>query len=147
MRETEGVMTLTMRLAKLQLQYWREKLEALDLYPGQPQLLLALKAHEHVSQKELAQAMEITPATLTVMLRRMDAKELVSRESDAQDMRITRLCLTEKGREKAAQIEEMLKQANEMFMALFSPAEIDTVCLMMQRMCEHLDGLMQAENE
>ena len=67
-------MTLIMRLAKLQFQYMRLQMDRLDLYPGQPQLLLALKAHEHVSQRELARVLEITPATLTVMLRRMDGK-------------------------------------------------------------------------
>lgn len=147
MGEEEGVMTLTMRLARAQFQYWREKLEKLDLYPGQPQLLLALKHHEHVSQKELAKAMEITPATLTVMLRRMDGKQLVSRESDVQDLRITRLCLTEKGRKKADEIEEMIAQSNDMFGELFSKEEIETVCSMMRRVCAHLDGLMQEEKE
>ena len=141
MWEEDGVMTLTMRLAKAQYQYWREKLEKLDLYPGQPQLLLALKAHEHVSQKELAQTMDITPATLTVMLKRMDGKQLVSRVSDAQDQRITRLCLTEKGREKVAEIEQMFAQANEMFKALFSSEEIETVCSMMNKMCGKLEEI------
>ena len=145
MWEEDGLMTLTMRLAKVQHQYWREKLETLDLYPGQPQLLLALKAHEHVSQKELARAMDVTPATLTVMLRRMDAKQLVSRVSDEQDQRITRLCLTEKGREKVAEIEQMFAQANEMFKAMFSAEEIETVRSMMNRMCDRLEERMRPE--
>lgn len=145
MWEEEGVMTLTMRLARAQFQYWREKLEKLDLYPGQPQLLLALKHHEHASQKELAKAMEITSATLTVMLRRMESKQLVSRESDPQDLRIMRLCLTEKGREKVDAIERLIAQSNDMFSELFSKEEIETVCLMMHKVCTHLEALMQEE--
>lgn len=143
--EMEGVMTMIMRLARLQFQYMRSQLEQLDLYPGQPQLLLALKARENVSQRELAQAMEVTPATLTVMLRRMDAKHLVSRASDPQDMRVTRLRLTESGREKVREIETVITQANAVLDGLFTPEELRAVSGMMQRVCAQL-GIMTQEH-
>lgn len=134
-------MTMIMRLARLQFQYMHAQLERLDLYPGQPQLLLALRDRENVSQKELAQAMEVTPATLTVMLRRMDAKHLVNRTSDPQDLRVTRLSLTPAGREKVREIETIITQANDTLDDLFLPEELDRVCVMMRRVCAQL-GLM-----
>jgi DNA-binding MarR family transcriptional regulator len=139
----EDAMTLIMRLAKLQFQYMRLQMDRLDLYPGQPQLLLALKAHEHVSQRELARVLEITPATLTVMLRRMDGKQLISRTGDAQDLRITRLQLTEKGREKVAEIETVIRQTNEKLDALFDAQQLAVIRETIGRVCDHLSEVTQ----
>lgn len=139
----EGVMTMIMRLTRLQFQYMRAQLEKLDLYPGQPQLLLALREHANASQKELAQAMDVSPATLTVMLRRMDAKHLVKRVNDPQDLRVIRLSLTEEGNEKVRQIDAFIRQANEMLDGLFTPDELRTASGMIKRVCTQLDMIRQ----
>ena len=139
----EGVMTMIMRLTRLQFQYMRAQLEKLDLYPGQPQLLLALREHDNASQKELAQAMDVSPATLTVMLRRMDAKHLVRRVNDPQDLRVIRLSLTEEGCEKVRQIDAFIRQANEMLDGLFTPEELRTASGMIRRVCTRLEMIRQ----
>lgn len=144
--ETEGVMSMLMRLTRLQFQYMRAHLEKLELYPGQPQLLLALRDHANASQKELARVMEATPATLTVMLRRMDAKHLVSRVSDPQDMRVTRLSLTDEGYEKVRQIDAFIRQTNDMLDGLFTPEELRTVSGMIRRVCAQLGVIRQESN-
>lgn len=136
--EKNGVVWMLMRLTRLHFQYMRTQLEALDLYPGQPQLLLALKERDNASQRELAQAMDVSPATLTVMLRRMDGKHLIERKNDPQDMRITRLRLTTRGREKITQIERVLDESGEQLEALFTREEKELARSMLSRLEQRL---------
>lgn len=69
------------------------------VYPGQPQLLYVLNEEGGLSQKELAERLHVTPATLTVMLNRMEKSELVRRQQDQQDQRVYRVYITEKGKD------------------------------------------------
>ncbi|CAM2851231.1 MarR family transcriptional regulator [Hathewaya histolytica] len=79
-------------------------LEEIGLYPGQPHLLLALQLEEGQSQKELADKMKIKPATITVMIKRMEKEGLVERIQDTEDQRISRVYLTEKGKDKCKEV-------------------------------------------
>jgi DNA-binding MarR family transcriptional regulator len=61
------------------------------------------------SQKELASKLEIKPATITVMLNRMEKSKLVERRQDPEDQRISRVYLTEYGREVCQEMNEIVK--------------------------------------
>src|SRR5690606_33080780 len=74
------------------------EIQEYGLYPGQPSLLFSLAKREGQSQKELAEELEIKPATLTVMLNRMEKNGLVRRAPDEQDQRVSRIYLTDEGR-------------------------------------------------
>ena len=94
----QGVMTQVFRLLYLR-NY--ELLEQYEMHPGQPQLLMVLLRFGTLSQKQLAQKLFVKPATVAVMLKRMEKTGWVSKEQDKQDKRITRVCLTDQGREIA----------------------------------------------
>jgi MarR family transcriptional regulator, organic hydroperoxide resistance regulator len=72
-------------------------LEALGLYRGQPPVLRALWEQEGLTQTELAGRLQITPATITRMLQRMEKSGFIQRKPDEDDQRITRVYLTEAG--------------------------------------------------
>ncbi len=74
-------------------------LENEDVYPGQPPLLFSLLGKNGQSQKDLADRLNVKPATITVMLRRMEKSKLVERRQDTEDQRISRVYLTERGGE------------------------------------------------
>ena len=72
-------------------------LEKTGVYPGQPPLLLALYCRNGQSQKELAKKMRIKPATMTVMIKRMEKTGFVDHKQDEIDQRVSRIYITEKG--------------------------------------------------
>ena len=84
-------------------------LEQIGVYPGQPPLLFALNEKDGQSQRELAGKLHIKPSTITVMLKRMEKAELVMRCADKNDRRISRVHLTEKGKEFLGEINGALK--------------------------------------
>jgi DNA-binding MarR family transcriptional regulator len=68
-----------------------------NLYVGQTDILLLLDERSGRSQKELANALGVSKATVGVSLRRMEEAGLVNRATDPRDARCVRVSLTEKG--------------------------------------------------
>jgi DNA-binding MarR family transcriptional regulator len=81
-----------------------------DVYPGQPPLLLRLAEQDGQSQKELANKLQVTPATLTVMVNRMQRTGLVIRKPDPVDQRVSRVFLTAKGHQAIDAVKEALQR-------------------------------------
>jgi len=75
-------------------------------HPGQAGALRQLAANDGMSQRDLAQNMHLSRPTVTVMLKAMEAHDVVERRVDEKDQRITRVFLTEKGRTLAEQAQE-----------------------------------------
>ncbi len=71
------------------------------LYPGQPQLLLCIRAMERPTQNEIAAQMSLSRASVGVSLRRLEQGGFVKRMRDKKDTRCIRIALTQKGEEYA----------------------------------------------
>lgn len=80
-----------------------------------PQYLvyLALSEHKQVSVSELGDLLFLNSATLTPLLKRMEAADLVVRARSEQDERITLISLTAKAQALDAQIREMQQQVRD----------------------------------
>lgn len=94
-----------------------------DVYPGQPPLLIRLSQQDGQSQRELAAGMLVKPATLTVMLGRMEKTGLVSRAPDGRDQRVTRVYLTGKGRIAAEAVMRAIEEVEARCFEGFLPEE------------------------
>ncbi|NMB39345.1 MAG: MarR family transcriptional regulator, partial [Firmicutes bacterium] len=80
------------------------------VYPGQPPLLFILSKESGLIQKDLAARLQIKPATLTVMLSRMEKAGLVTRHQDEEDQRISRVFITDKGRDAFKMAEGVMRE-------------------------------------
>lgn len=72
-----------------------------NLYPGQPQVLFALKELGAPTQNELAAYLGVGKASAGVSIRRLESSGFVKRTRDKKDTRCIRLSLTAKGEEFA----------------------------------------------
>ena len=95
----------------------------LGLYPGQSHILFMLWEKDGRCQKEFVEKLSVKPATITIMLGRMEHAKLVKRQIDSQDLRITRVYLTEKGKEIRSQVEEIQKKLEQEFLSGFTCEE------------------------
>lgn len=73
-------------------------LEPLGLTHPQYLVMLALWQHEPVSVRELSRLLHLDPATLSPLLKRLEANALLRRERDPADERALAVTLTAKGR-------------------------------------------------
>ncbi len=63
-----------------------------------------------LSAGEISEAMGVSTARVAVLLKKMEGKGLITRESDRADARVTIVCLSKEGRAVAQQMQEnMLK--------------------------------------
>ena len=122
------------------LQYIRvhELLETVGLYRGQPPLLLALWEQEGLSHTELSTQLQISPATTTKMIQRMEKAGFVQRRPDPQDQRRSRVYLTDAGRSIRSEVEAIWAQIEAEIFAGFSVEEKETLADLLRKIRNNL---------
>jgi DNA-binding MarR family transcriptional regulator len=115
-------------------------------------VLAALSAHDgdRMPAHALCGALGWEKSRLSHQLRRMEKDGLISREPNPDDARSTMVCLLSVGRaaiEKAAP--EHVADVRRNFIDLFTPAELDTLATLNERVLHHLatSGDSPAEDE
>lgn len=108
------------------------------IHPGQLPVLKTVYGHEGISLRDLAMELHVKPPTVTVTVKRLEKAGMVSKKTDPEDLRVSRIYLTEKGKNS---MEESLKLLNENAQILtrgFSSEEIDMLCGYFKRMTDNL---------
>lgn len=98
---------------------------------GQENVLRWLAEHPDVTQKELGEGLDITPASLSELLMKLERKGYIERFKDAQDRRFVRVCLTEDGTEAA----RAQKNGGDPFVAL-TPEEQEQLKALLAKLLE-----------
>jgi DNA-binding MarR family transcriptional regulator len=114
------------------------KMEDKCLYPGQPQLLSLIKAHEGITQKDLSEKNFVKPATITGMLNKLEANHYVYRVADEADKRVMRVYLTPEGRHITKQGEKFMESMTDQLFDGFSDEELHTLVQLIEKMRNNL---------
>lgn len=110
-----------------------ELLADIGLYPGQEFLLFQLWEQDGITQRQLASRLGIEPPTVTRMLQRMEQTGLVRRESDPADARVSRVYLTNRGRQQRANVERIWAELESRTVATLTDAEHITLRQLLQK--------------
>lgn len=109
---------------------------------GAPMILAALYSSEKegtvLSQRELARALRLSPATVAVSLKNLEGKGYLSRTADAGDQRRNLVQLTDKGRDAVEKGSEAFLAVEEQMLADFSEAEKEQLTGFFIRMLKNL---------
>ncbi|MBL7501923.1 MarR family transcriptional regulator [Frankia sp. CNm7] len=92
------------------LALYRPILEPLELTHPQYLVMLALWQHAPLSVKELSALLQLDPGTLSPLLKRLEAADLVRRERNTTDERQLAVSLTQAGRDLRARAEQVPHQ-------------------------------------
>ncbi len=68
------------------------------IHPGQAPMLFSIFKDNGLTQKQLGERMHLRPASVTIMLKRLQRAGLIEKTPDTKDLRVFRIYLTEKGR-------------------------------------------------
>jgi DNA-binding MarR family transcriptional regulator len=85
-------------LSRAVINYYRPMLDELDITYPQYLVLLLLWEHEALTVKALGEQLMLDSGTLTPLLKRLEQKELVTRERCKADERSVMIALTPQGR-------------------------------------------------
>lgn len=111
------------------------------VFPGQPPVLMRLTESDGQIQKELARKVHVKPATMNVMITRMERAGLVVRRPDENDQRLSRVYLTDKGRSATGAVNNVLRDIEERALAHFSLEEKLLFRRLLQQMHQDLEDL------
>jgi len=98
--------------ANAMIRAYRPVLDAIDLTYPQYLVMLALWQYPRLTVTELGTKLRLDSGTLTPLLKRLEAKELVSRTRSSEDERVRIISLTERGtalKKQAQSIPESLR--------------------------------------
>lgn len=90
-----------------------ELLIKIGVYPGQPSLLCSLNKKDGQSQKELCNGIKVRPATVAVMIKRMEKSGFIIKKQDTVDQRVTRIFLTKEGKTICKELNQFHKEIDE----------------------------------
>lgn len=101
-------------------------------------LLIHLAHRDGRTQLELANLAHIKPPTVSVTLQKMERDGYVRREADENDLRQTRVYLTEKGREYDERIKSKIHELEDGVLSVLSEEELSTLMTLMTRVRDSL---------
>lgn len=108
------------------------------IYPGQIPVLANIVHREGCSQKEIADSLHIKPPTVNVTISRLEKAGFVYRRQDEKDQRISRIYLTDTGRDVVHQAMEKVRKNEDTLFEGFSSTEL---CLMRRFFCQLLENI------
>ena len=110
-------------------------------------ILMKLSRDDGITQCELVKASKMTAPTISVTLKSLEQDGLVERRGDPEDMRATRVYLTEKGREVDRKNRERVRLVDEIMMRGLTETEQEELMDLLLKMRENLIEELKEKNE
>ncbi len=137
--ETE-LETLFFRVSKSHRKLAGRLLDAHCFHRGQTPLIFALSQEDGRSNSELADLMEVTPATITNMVKRMEKAGFVQRKRDPADERVKRVWLTSQGKGKVQDLRDVVMNLQGIAFGNFTDAEKNQFKNLMEKVLNNVEG-------
>ncbi|MGA1803695.1 MarR family winged helix-turn-helix transcriptional regulator [Rhizobium sp. HT1-10] len=108
------------------------------LYAGQDGVILALAEEDGLPAGGLANKLGVKAPTITRTIGRMEAQGFVERRTDAEDARLTKVYLTETGRNTVERINASIQACDALATRGFSEKEIRTAVRLLKAIDSNL---------
>ena len=92
--------------------FWANQVKHLGVTASQAMLLNFLGEEDRILSRSLGQKLQISSATMTGILDRLEKLALVERQPHPDDRRAILICLTDQGRKYAKEINSIMVKAN-----------------------------------
>lgn len=121
----------------------RQSFQALYLTEGQPKVLSILRGMDGCSQKELAEACHVEPATMTALLKNMEQSGLIYKVKIqlASGKRAHSIHLTELGRKRSDEVMQIVEELEQEAFRDFTEQERNTFLELFGRVTENLEDV------
>ena len=114
------------------------------LHPGQLPMLKLLGDTDGLSQREISVRLHIKPPTVNVSLKRMELSGLIESRQDSNDLRITRIYLTDEGSALYEKILELNRHNEEVLLKGVTESER---CLIKRFLRQFIKNLESSTDE
>ncbi|MCF8068969.1 MAG: MarR family winged helix-turn-helix transcriptional regulator [Desulfobacterales bacterium] len=134
------LMHLFMHIGKLLNDRLRNSLREEGIHFGQARILIALLQKGKLTQGVIGRGLNIRPATVTNLVKKMEISGLIDRRRDVNDDRLINVKLTSKGKDAANFAVNVMVQVENDICSEFTPKEIDKLHKPLERIRNTLGG-------
>jgi len=131
------------RLYKLNLlrrDFIQESTSDIALYFGQLPILEYVIKHDKCTQKEIADKLIVTPASIAISTKRMQKAGLLEKKVDENNLRCNRLSVTQKGHELSKQYRLKFDEMDKKMFVGFKEEELEQVNSYLSRLIMNISG-------
>ena len=106
---------------------------------GRVRLMNMLKENGELSQKEIAEKLDIRPQSLSELLVKMESDGFISRRQDKDDKRVIVVALTEKGEEQLVVLRKANREHAEKLFSPLNDEEKDALIAILKKLTQKED--------
>lgn len=125
----------------------KDKLKTTGVFESQHRLLMTIADNKEYSQKQLADIMRVSTATVAVALKKLEQGGFVERIVNNEDNRYNKIVLTDKGSEVVEASKSIFREVDLTLVDGFSQEEVEFLTECLSRMNNNLDRLLEKEIE
>lgn len=111
-------------------------------HPAQAGCLRMLIEQDGITQRDLAENMHVSRPTITTMLQKMEKSGLIERRADERDQRLTRIYLTDSGRELSGLVGSAFRELVEVSFGSMPEADRRELLRLLTDMNVRLGGVL-----
>jgi DNA-binding MarR family transcriptional regulator len=119
----------------------QSRLDETGIYQAQHRLLMKIAHSKYASQKELAESMDVSTATIAVSLKKLEKGGYIQKIMDKSDNRYNQIIITEKGNQIVGQSRQIFDNSERKLFQGFTAEEKSTLFGMMQRLHANLSEM------
>ena len=123
------------------------QMQKLGIYPGQIPVLGLLAHKDGLSQREIAEKLRIKPPTVNVTVQRLEKAGFLYREADEKDQRVSRIYLTEKGKQAKENGMKRVQENEKILLDGLSEAELCLLRRMLEQITENIDKIPESSGK
>jgi DNA-binding MarR family transcriptional regulator len=114
-------------------------LQDTGVYSAQHQILMELSRNQFASQKEIADKMNVSSATIAVSLKKLEKGGYISKEIDDADNRLNQITLTDKGKYVVEQSRKIFKSTDLRVFDGFDQKELEELSRLLAKLNKNLE--------
>jgi len=139
---------LLMRYLRMHRRVVEGRIRSLDIHPSQHFLLMQLSsAGPMPSQAQLAEMMDVSPASVARTLKKLDESGYIRRSDSCADSRRNEIEITPKGEAVVSASGRIFRTVDEAVYGDFSPEELRCLEGLLKKMIGNLSELEQSERK
>ena len=117
------------------------QMQELGIYPGQIPVLGLLAYKDGLSQREIAEHLRNNPPTVNVTVQRLEKAGFLFRKADEKDQRVSRIYLTEKGKQAKERGMKRVEENEKILLDGFSDAELCLLRRFLEQITANIDKI------
>ena len=142
-----SILTMFMRIDRSFMAKCFGQMQELGIYPGQIPVLGLLSYRDGLSQREIAEKLHIKPPTGNVTVQRLEKAGFLYRKADEKDQRISRIYLTEKGKQTKESGMKKVQDNEKILLDGFSEEDLGLLRRFLDQITENIEKIPVASGK